>query len=83
MIYKILHDMAPDYLKESFVFKSTNYFLRQNENLTLPKPNTDKCKRTFLYRGSKLYNNLLTNIRRSNSLAIFNKEVKKDDTDLI
>ena len=69
--------MAPDYLKDFFFF-SINYFLRQNENLTLPKPNTDKnCKCTFQYRGSKLYNNLPTNIRRSNSLAIFNKEVQK------
>ena len=76
MVYKILHDMAPEYLREKFTYKSSCYSLRQSDNLTLPKPNTQNCKRTFLYRGSKLYNELPMNIRQSRSLAIFNKEIK-------
>ena len=75
MMYKILNDMAPDYLKDKFSYKSTNYFLRQGENLSLPKPNTQKCKRTFLYRGVKMYNDLPHDIRQSSSLSVFNKKI--------
>ena len=75
MMYKILNGMAPDYLKEKFTYKSINYFLRHGENLTLPKPNTQKCKRTFLYRGVKMYNDLPCDIRQSSSLAVFNKKL--------
>ena len=75
LMFKILHDTAPEYLKDKFVYKSNCYFLRQGNNLPLPKPITQKCKRTFVYRGSKLYNELPSNIRQSNSLSIFNKEI--------
>ena len=62
--------------KSKFAYKSNNYSLRQNNRLTLPKPNTQKCKRTFLYLGSQLYDELPMHIRQSSSLAIFNKNIK-------
>lgn len=76
LMYKILHDMAPRYLQEKFVFTSTGYALRTGNNLALPKPKTNNCKRTFLYRGSTMHNDLPLNIRQSSSLAIFNKAIK-------
>ena len=76
MMYKVLHDLAPEYLKENVAYKSNKYSLRQNNSLALPKPNTQKCKRTFLYRGSKLYNDLPMHIRQSSSLAIFKNNIK-------
>ena len=76
MMYKILHNMAPEYLRDRFIYKSTRYSLRQSGKLSLPKPNTQNCKRTFLYRGSKLYNDIPIDIRTSSSLNIFNKSIK-------
>ena len=76
MMYKILNDMSPEYLKEKFSFKISTYNLRQNENLALPKPITQNCKRTFLYRGSKLYNDLPKNVRQAGSIALFKKKIK-------
>ena len=74
LMYKIFHDLALVYLKEKFIVKTTNYALRST-NLVLPTPKTQNCKRTFLYRGSKLYNGLSMHVRQSRSLAIFNKEI--------
>ena len=70
MMYKILHDMTPEYLRENVTYKSYFYSLRQSENLALPIPNTQNCKRTFEYRGSKLYNELPMNIRQSGATSI-------------
>ena len=49
-MYKILHGMALDYLKENYDYKSTNYFLRPSDNLSLPKPNEEfKCKNRYIH----------------------------------
>ena len=76
LMYKIFHNLTPTYLEEKFKFKSTGYALRTDNNLTLPKPNTQSCKRTFSYRGSVLYNELPLHIRESSSTTIFNREVQ-------
>ena len=75
LLYKIFNDLAPEYLKSKFKYKTTNYFLRNANNLILPKHNTNYCKRTFLYEGSKMYNNLPTELRRPDTLNIFLKNL--------
>ena len=52
LTYKILHDMSPIYLKDKFAYRVSNYQLRGTDLLALPKPKTNNCKRTFLYRAS-------------------------------
>ena len=74
MIFKILNDMTPDYLKENVFYSPQIYHLR-NKNLVLPKPRTNNCKRTFFYRGAKLFNGLPQEIRNSQSLASFKTSI--------
>ena len=76
LMYKIFHNLAPTYLEEKFTFRRTGYALRTENNLSLPKPNTQSCKRTFLYRGSALHNEVPLHIRQSSSINVLNREVQ-------
>ena len=66
--------MTPDYLKENVFYSPQIYHLR-NKNLVLPKPRTNNCKRTFFYRGAKLFNGLPQAITNSQSLASFKTSI--------
>ena len=74
-VYKILHDMAPEYMQENFVSKYSNYDLRRTDVLALPKPTTNNGKRTFSYRGATLYNDIPLSVRQAISLKDFNRKV--------
>ena len=52
MVYKILNNLTPNYMTENITFKTSDYALRSNQNLNLPKPKTNSCKRTFFLHGS-------------------------------
>ena len=61
LMYKTLHGMTPDYLRSRFVYRDnvSAYRLRNTKNkLVLPQPRTDYLKRSFLYSGAQLWNNL-------------------------
>ena len=77
LTYKILHDMSPIYLKDKFAYRVSNYQLRGTDLLALPKPKTNNCKRTFLYRASILYNEFPLAIRQSTSLLEFSRHMDK------
>ena len=56
-----MHGMTPDHLRSRFVYRDniSAYRLRITENkLVLPQPRTDHRKRSFLYSGAHLWNNL-------------------------
>ena len=72
MVYKVVNDLCPEYMKEKLQVKRTNYCLRAQGQLNLPKPQTNSCKRTFFYRGSDLYNSLPNSVRNAESLRTFN-----------
>ena len=68
LMYKILHNEAPNYLNQLFhyVNESSNYDLRDsNINLILPKRNSDYLKKRFSFTGSKVWNNLHLNTKIS------------------
>ena len=74
MVYKCLNDLAPDYLSEMFVDRSsiTNYALRDTSNkLALPLPRTNYLKNSFSYSGAILWNSLPDEIRQASSLHKF------------
>lgn len=71
MLYNIFHNLTPEYMKNNLSKKETKYALRNVDNLILPKPNSNYCKRTFFYRGSKMYNELPINLRRPNTVTLF------------
>ena len=72
MMFKILNNLTPSYLQENIFYSDKPYHLRHN-NLTLPKPRTNSCKRTFFYRGIKLYNSLPTHIRDCPTFPLFKR----------
>ena len=69
--------MTPEYMLETFVQKSSHYDLRRT-SIKLPKPKTDNCKRTFMYRGAMLYNEIPLDTKQSHSLKEFNRRVNQD-----
>ena len=60
MIFKTLQGLAPNYLRQLLnVSNNNSYQLRSNNrNLSLPKPRTNFCKKSFSYRGAVMCNDL-------------------------
>ena len=78
LMYKTLHGMTPDYLKSRFVYRDSAraYRLRNTENkLVLPQPRTDYLKRSFLYSGAQLWNNLPVDLRQASSVTDFKSKL--------
>ena len=74
LMYKTLRGMTADYLVSRFVYldNARAYRLRNTENkLVLPQPRTDYLKRSFLYSGAQLWNNLPVDLRQAASLTDF------------
>ena len=79
MMHKIMHNKAPEYLTEAFhlVRDTTTYNLRDsNLNLALQKPNTENLKKSFSYRGAKLWNSFPSTIKAEPSLEVFRKSLR-------
>ena len=54
------------------------YRLRNMENkLSLPQPQTDYLKRSFLYSGAHLWNNLPLDLRQTSSLTDFKSKLSR------
>lgn len=81
MVHKCMYDSVPTYLQNIFnhVHSVHNYSTRasSNNNLILPKPNTNQLKRTFIYRGTNTWNNLDMDIRNIQTVCQFRKAVTK------
>ena len=71
MVYKILINLTPNYMTENITFKTSDYALRSNQNLSLPKPKTNSCKRFFFNREVSCYNQLPIEIRNAATLRSF------------
>ena len=73
-MYKFINNLAPAYLYNSFAPRTPNYYFRNaKKKLMLPKPLNDYLKRSFIYSGAFLRNNLPEEIRTSNSLGLFKR----------
>ena len=78
MMHKILHNRAPEYLTEeiNLVRDGTAYSLRDSiYNLALQKPRTEILKKSFSYRGAKLWNSLPNKMKSEESLESFRKRL--------
>ncbi|XP_028417952.1 uncharacterized protein LOC114542649 [Dendronephthya gigantea] len=76
IMFKILNDLTPNYLRNLFEFHSTGYNLRNSENaLFVPKPRTNYANRSFSYSGAVLWNELPQNVRALCSLNQFKREI--------
>ena len=77
IMFKVLHNLAPDYMKISLPSKSYHYSLRTAMHISLPKPKTNSCKRTFLYRGASMYNQLPSHlITNSSTIQSFKSNIQ-------
>ena len=78
MTYKILHDNAPIYLKQHFLYVNNNreYHFRGSRNLILPKPKTDYPNKSFIFSGAKIWNSLPLYLKLHNILSSFKWELK-------
>jgi len=76
LMFKSIHELAPQYLQDLFTLRHTNYNLRNSDiKLALPKPRTNYLKRSFSYSGAKLWNDLPQSIRSISSLGQFKREI--------
>ena len=66
MMFKVVKNIAPNYLTNMFrKCDNSNYSLRSNNlKLSLPKPKTDFPKRSFSYRGAVACNSLPSELIR-------------------
>ena len=78
LMYKCINNLAPAYLCNLFVPRTSNYDFRNAEKkLLLSKPRTDYLKHSFSYSGPILWNNLPEEIRTSNSLVFSKRSYNK------
>ena len=77
LMFKILNNKDPEYLRNLFTDRNTQYSLRNSgDKLNLPRPRTDYVKRSFSYCGVHLWNNLPESIRTINSLKEFKQAIQ-------
>ena len=77
MMFKIINDLAPEYLKQLIMYKPNSHYLRNSSHLSLPKPRTDRCKQTFYYRAASLYNTLPYDVRSASTIQSFKTKLNK------
>ena len=78
MVFKSLHELAPQYLCDLFTrnSKSSSYVLRNSEtDLRLPKKKSSNGQKCFSYRGAKAWNDLPPDTKQASSLNSFKKSI--------
>ena len=75
LMYKIIHKRAPQYLLEDLTFTSSVHNRNMRSSSTyktyIPKPKTEFFRKTLLYSGSVLWNELPTHIQNAKSVPTF------------
>ena len=78
LIYKALHNQSPQYIKELFKLRISNYNLRGTDMLILPRFSTVTYgKNSLRYMGPKIWNSLPDDIKAANNIATFKKSIRK------
>jgi hypothetical protein len=81
LMYKITHDLVPNYLKRLLPPTNQNrtrYSLRNVQNYTLIRSNTSYHAKSFLPATIRDWNLLPLDIRNSNSITIFKSSYKRN-----
>ena len=75
-MYKCVNNLNPTYLRDLFVHKNVDYELSDPHKLEQPKFNTKTYGyRSFMFYGSKLWNLLPSDFKRSTSIYEFRGKV--------
>ena len=79
LIYKILHNLAPNYLQDTFTLVSDIHNVNtrhSNNNIWIPKTITSKIHRNaFTFEMAKIYNQIPENIKNSVSVNSFKNKI--------
>jgi len=76
LMFKCLNNQSPNYIKEMFKknCEITSYNLRGSKHsLFIPRFNTEYGKKSFSYRGAKMWNSLPEDTKSKKSLSSFKK----------
>ena len=78
LMFKVVNNLAPSRI--SSIFQNSNhihsYNLRgSNSSLFLPRPNTEYGRKCFRYSGVKIWNSIPEQVRNSESLNSFNRNI--------
>lgn len=76
IMYKIMNDMTPRYLKTRFSERQSPYDLRGYKNLKIPKPRTEFKKKSLSYRGATTWNNMDVILKLANDVHHFKQLYK-------
>lgn len=84
LLLKLVHRIfyykssVPDVLVNCFSLATNgaHYTLRENLNLTVVRFNTCRGQRSFIYKGSKLWNGLPIDIKKTSNKFIFNNLIR-------
>ena len=79
-VFKCLHDLAPQYLKDLFKEYQPVRTLRSSDALLLetPSSNLALCGKAFSVSGAKLWNSISLDTRTSSNLDIFKRKLKTE-----
>ena len=76
-VFKYVNGIAPTGLSSFVRLSHTKNTRNNNVNLKLPSIKTERGRRTFLFQGSKVFNDLPTNIKSEESLIFFKKKLEE------
>ena len=79
VVYKCMHNMAPDYLKDIVTFCSNSkYMLRSttNKDLITNKPNSLFIKKSFSFMCKEIWNALPPSLRSTSTITYFKHNLK-------
>ena len=77
MMYKCINKLAPDYLADKFVQRSHihNRNTRSRNQLDIPRCRISTGQRSFVYRGTKLWNSLSYDVRTAKCPKVFKRRL--------
>ena len=77
MMYKCINKLAPDYLADKFVQRSHihNRNTRSRNQLDIPRCRISTGQRSFVYRGTQLWNSLSYDVRTTKMSQVFKRRL--------
>ena len=77
MMYKCINKLAPDYLADKFVQRSHihNRNTRSRNQLVIPRCRISTGQRSFVYRGTQLWNSLSYDVRTAKCPKVFKRRL--------
>ena len=78
MVHKVLNEQYSEMLKQKFTTRSqvSKYETRRANDLQIPRRRQEITKKSFSYKGARVWNDIPNKIRNLESTALFKKLVR-------